>query len=72
MGSKINSVSLDYSPFVSFDKKYFFFSSRRSLIKFTPGKMSKLKDVQKSLSGYGNGTEDIYIVSGSILNQFLQ
>ena len=72
MGSKINSVSLDYSPFVSFDKKYFFFSSRRSLIKFTPGKLSKLKDVQKSLSGYGNGSEDIYIVSSSILNRFLQ
>ncbi|MEP6952364.1 MAG: hypothetical protein ABI863_23935 [Ginsengibacter sp.] len=72
MGSKINSISLDYSPFVSFDKKYFFFSSRRSLIKFTPGKTSKLADVQKSLSGYGNGNEDIYIVSSSILNQFLQ
>jgi len=72
MGKKINSVSLDYSPFVSFDKKYFFFSSRRSLIKFTPGKMADLKDVQKSLSGYGNGTEDIYIVSGRILDQFLQ
>lgn len=72
MGSRINSVSLDYSPFVSFDKKYFFFSSRRSLIKFTPGKMVKLPDVQKSLLGYGNGTEDIYIMSASILNQFLQ
>lgn len=72
MGSKINSVSLDYSPFVSFDKKYLFFSSRRSLINFAPGKLSDLKDVQKKLSGYGNGTEDIYIVSASILDQFLQ
>ena len=71
MGSKINSVSLDYSPFVSFDKKYFFFSSRRSLIKFTPNKTARLKDVQKALSGYGNGNEDIYIVNGNILNQFL-
>ncbi|MEO8766614.1 MAG: hypothetical protein ABI416_20095, partial [Ginsengibacter sp.] len=34
MGSKINSGALDYSPFVSFDKKYFFFSSRRLLVKF--------------------------------------
>jgi hypothetical protein len=72
MGSKINSVSLDYSPFVSFDKKYFFFSSKRSLLQFTPGKMSKLEDVQKDLAGYGNGNEDIYIVSAGILNQFLQ
>ncbi len=71
MGSKINSVSLDYSPFVSFDKKYFFFSSRRSLIKFTSNKTARLKDVQKALSGYGNGTEDIYIVNASILNEFL-
>ncbi len=72
MGSKINSVSLDYSPFVSFDKKYFFFSSKRSLLNFTPGKMSKLADVQKSLTSCGNGNEDIYIVSADILNQFLQ
>ncbi|MEP6927512.1 MAG: hypothetical protein ABI834_07745 [Ginsengibacter sp.] len=72
MGSKINSVALDYSPFVSFDKKYFFFSSRRSLVKFTPGKMVKLEDVQKSLSGYGNGNEDIYILSADVLNQFLK
>ena len=72
MGSKINSVSLDYSPFVSPDKKYFFFSSRRSLIKFTPGKISKLPDVQKSLSGYSNGNEDIDIMDAGILNQFLK
>jgi len=72
MGSKINSVSLDYSPFVSFDKRYFFFSSRRSLLKFIPGKISTLKDVKKRLSGYGNGTEDIYIVNTRILNQFLR
>ena len=72
MGSKINSVSLDYSPFVSFDKKYFFFSSKRSLLQFTPGKVSKLEDVQKALAGIGNGNEDIYIVSAGILNQFLQ
>lgn len=72
MGSKINSVTIDYSPFVSFDKKYFFFSSRKSLIDFTPGKMQKLEDVQKSLTSYGNGSEDIYIVSAEILNQFLK
>ncbi len=72
MGSKINSVALDYSPFVSFDKKYFFFSSRESLIDFTPGKVQKLEGVQKSLASYGNGNEDIYIVGAEILNQFLK
>ena len=51
MGPEINSVSLDYSPFISFDKKYFFFSSRRSLLKFTPGKISELSDVQKKPFG---------------------
>jgi hypothetical protein len=71
MGPKINSAALDYSPFVSFDKKYFFFSSRRSLLKFMPGEMSTLKDVQKKLSGYGNGTEDIYIMNAGILEQYL-
>jgi WD40-like Beta Propeller Repeat len=68
----INSVALDYSPFVSFDKKYFFFSSRRSLLKLTPGKMTNLQEVQKSLAAYGNGNEDIYLVSGNILDQYLR
>jgi len=62
-------MNLNPSPF---DKKYFFFSSKRSLLQFTPGKVSKLEDVQKALAGIGNGNEDIYIVSAGILNQFLQ
>ena len=33
-GKEINSSALDYSPFVSADKRYFFFTSKRQLVKF--------------------------------------
>jgi len=59
--SMINSDRLDYCPFVSFDKKIFFFSSERSALKETfintPAKYQTLVDQRNSIL---NGQSNIY------------
>lgn len=59
----VNSTTLDYSPFVSADSKYFFFSSKRRIVQF-PFPVSKTaKEIRDELNSYGNGFEDIYIMN---------
>lgn len=62
LGKLINSNQIDYCPFVSFDKKYFFFTSEKSTIQPTYKNMSmhKLKEVMNDGS---NGTSKIYYLS---------
>ena len=59
----INSTTLDYSPFVSPDHKYFFFTSKRQSIKFPFPKAKSAKEIKKELNSSGNAFEDIYIMS---------
>ncbi|HEV7621135.1 MAG TPA: hypothetical protein VGO09_05360 [Flavisolibacter sp.] len=70
LGNDINSPNLDYSPFVSYDRKYLFFTSRRMLINFPLTGKKNIKEIKKILSGPGNGSEDIYITNFSILKDF--
>ncbi|MEO8109259.1 MAG: hypothetical protein ABI594_04465 [Ginsengibacter sp.] len=72
LGAGINSTSLDYSPFISFDKKYFFFTSRRSTFKFPLKKPVSLDEIHKILNSHGNRSEDIYIMSAKFLDKFLK
>jgi hypothetical protein len=70
LGGVINSGSLDYCPFVSFDKKYFFFTTKKMTIKPTAVKLNG-ETVKKILSSPGNGTDDIYVMSFETIRQFL-
>jgi len=60
----VNSDRLDYCPFVSFDKKIFFFSSDRSSLKEkfvgSPAKYQSLVDQRNSIL---NGQSNIYWIS---------
>lgn len=63
LGSKINSKGLDYCPFVSFDKKKFFFTSDRNNIqKSYPNKLN-LEDFLKEIGQLQNGKGNIYQIS---------
>jgi hypothetical protein len=62
-GNEINSPALDYSPFVSFDRRYFFFTSKRSSIKFPFKKKKNLAELQQLFLSPGNGSDDIYMMS---------
>ncbi len=61
LGHAINSSALDYSPFVSHGKKYFFFTSLRSIFRFPFSGPSTLNEIHKILHSYGNRSEYIYI-----------
>ncbi|MBS1598011.1 MAG: PD40 domain-containing protein [Bacteroidetes bacterium] len=67
----INSERLDYCPFVSFDKKIFFFSSERSSLKETfvgaPAKYQTLIDQRNSIL---NGQSNIFWVSLDTILKF--
>jgi Tol biopolymer transport system component len=68
----INSPALDYSPFVSPDHKYFFFSSKRQLIKFPFPEPKTGSQIRSALNSYGNGFEDIYIMDFKALQKLMQ
>ncbi len=69
--SNINSVSLDYCPFVTWDKKYLFFTSSRASYKSPFLKRQTIPDLKTGLSNSGNGLDDIYWVRfDNILDTF--
>jgi WD40-like Beta Propeller Repeat len=68
----VNSTTLDYSPFVSADRRYFFFSSKRRILKF-PFPVSKTaSEIRNALNSYGNGFEDIYILSFRTVEEMMK
>ena len=71
LDSGINTNTIDYSPFVSSDKKYFFFTSRRSAFKFPLSKPATIDEIHSILHSYGNRSEDIYIMSAKFLSKYL-
>lgn len=62
LGDAINSTSIDYCPFVSFDKKHFFFTSKRTTFLQGSTKPMNAKMIKEILSSPGNGSDDIYVV----------
>lgn len=68
----INSPALDYSPFISFDKKYLFFTSKRSSIKFPLKNRKSLKEIEQQYLSHSNGSDDIYMVSMDAIRELLQ
>jgi Tol biopolymer transport system component len=71
--SSINSAKLDYCPFVSFDRKIFFFTSERNSLKNSyPAKPVMLNDLLKTYNAVQNGAADIYWMSFEKLMQQLK
>ncbi len=68
----INSTTLDYSPYVSPDRKYFFFTSKRLLIKFPFPEPKTGSQIRNVLNSYGNGFEDIYILNFKVVEELMQ
>ena len=60
LGPGINTPSHDYCPYVSPDKKFFFFSSNRSINKMPFVQPQNYKQVAAALNNAGNGLDDIY------------
>jgi Tol biopolymer transport system component len=71
-GKNINSTALDYSPFVSGDKKYFFFTSKRQLTKFPFAESKTADQIRDVLNSYGNGNDDIYIINFKVVGEMMQ
>ncbi|MGZ3765684.1 MAG: hypothetical protein ACXVB0_20815 [Mucilaginibacter sp.] len=60
--SPINSTSLDYCPFVTWDKRYLVFTSNRLNKEFKDGKVKSYRKLTELLNSPGNGWDDIYWV----------
>jgi Tol biopolymer transport system component len=70
-GKEINSSSLDYSPFVSGDKRYFFFTSKKQLVRFPFPEPKTTAEIREILSSYGNGNDDIYIMNFKVVEEMM-
>jgi Tol biopolymer transport system component len=68
LGDKINSSGSEYSPMVTPDGKYFFWSSTRSLPATSQTKHLTYADLLNKLRNPGNGLGDIYQIDIAALN----
>ena len=68
LGDKINSSGAEYSPIVTPDGKYFFWSSTRSLPATSQTKRLTYTELLNKLRSPGNGLGDIYQIDISALN----
>jgi len=63
LGNKINSKGLDYCPFVSFDKKYLFFTSDRNKVQKSYKHKLSLDVFLKEIGQLQNGKGNVYWIS---------
>lgn len=68
LGDKINSSGSEYSPMITPDGKYFFWSSTRSLPATSQTKRLTYSDLLTKLRGPGNGLGDIYQIDIAALH----
>jgi len=68
LGDKINSSGSEYSPMVTPDGKYFFWSSTRSTPVTSQAKRLTYSDLMTKLRNPGNGLGDIYQIDIAALN----
>ena len=68
LGDKINSAGNEYSPTISPDGKYFFWTSTRSFTDKPQEKRVEYPELMNKLRGPRNGLGDIYQIDLSILN----
>lgn len=67
LGDKINSKRQEYSPKISPDGKYFFWTSCRNFTDQPTGKRMNYPELMNQLNGVGNGLGDIYQIDVSAL-----
>ena len=67
LGDKINSKRQEYSPKISPDGKYFFWTSCRNFTDQPTGKRMNYPELMNQLDGAGNGLGDIYQIDVSAL-----
>ena len=60
LGNKINSPALDYCPYITPNKNYFFFTSNRSNLKIPFEKRKTLQNLHTVLNATLNGSDNIY------------
>lgn len=68
LGDKINSAVWDFSPKVSPDGKWFFFTSNRGFADKPLEKRLSYKEILQKLHSPGNGLRDIYKIDTSAVN----
>ena len=68
LGDKINSSGNEYSPTISPDGKYFFWTSARSFADKPLEKRNSGQELMRRLQTPGNGLGDIYYIDLSALN----
>ena len=69
LGAIINSAKLDYCPYVTPDKKYFFFTSNRHDIKTSFKKAKTLKELKTMMHNPLNGFDNIYWIEADEILQ---
>ena len=62
-----NSKYLDYCPYITPDKKYFFFTSNRHSIKIPFNKKQTIRSLEELLHSPLNGSDNIYWVNASVI-----
>jgi Tol biopolymer transport system component len=60
LGNIINQPGLNYCPYISPDKKYFFFTSSRSSVKVPFTEQQNVKSLYKQMHSVLNGADNIY------------
>ena len=64
LGDKVNGPGLTYCPYISPDKKYFFFTSSRGYFKQPFARPQHVKDLKILVQGPLNGWDNIYWMDG--------
>lgn len=65
----LNSDGIEWSPKVTRDKKWFYFSSTRNRWADTPAKAENIEQFNKRLQGAGNSLADIYLVDFEVIEK---
>jgi Tol biopolymer transport system component len=68
LGDKVNSSGNEYSPTISRDGKYFFWTSTRGFADKPLEKQLRYQELMNRLQSAGNGLGDIYYVDLTMLN----
>lgn len=68
LGDKINSSGNEYSPMISRDRKYFFWTSTRGFADNPLEKRLNYRELMSRLRNARNGLGDIYYIDLSVLN----
>lgn len=68
LGAKINSIGNEYSPMISPDRKYFFWTSTRGFADNPLEKRLNYRELMSRLRSARNGLGDIYYIDLTALN----